>query len=112
MKLDCIWKGVYTSFFFFISIMLMMQCDKDFDAMISQALLEVERDLFLPNYSLVVSTPSPKISRKVRLKKMEFCLDQNFMARVPEKLIRHSKKLVLHKRIAEQEETMSLLMMC
>ena len=45
----------------------------------------------------------------VRLKKMRVCLDQNFMARVWEKLIRHSKEMVLRKRVAEQQETISLL---
>jgi len=53
--------------------------------------------------------PLPNISREVRSKEMEVCLDQNFMARVPEKLIRYSKELVLHKRVVEQEETISEL---
>ena len=41
---------------------------------------------------------------------MEVQLDQNFMARVPDNLIRHSKELKLRKRVAEQDETISLLM--
>ena len=41
---------------------------------------------------------------------MQVRLYQNFMARIPEKLIRHSKRPVLRKRVAEQEETISLLM--
>jgi len=45
-----------------------MEHDNDFDALISQAVLEFERDLSLPNNSLVDSTPSFKTSRKVRLK--------------------------------------------
>lgn len=40
---------------------------------------------------------------------MRVSLDQNFMARVWEKLIRHSKEMVLRKRVAEQQETISLL---
>ena len=73
--------------------MLKMECDKELESLISQALLKVERNLSLPNNSLVDGTPSPKISGDVRLKKMEVRLDQNFMTRVPEKLIRHSKEL-------------------
>ena len=73
--------------------MLIMECDKNFD--VSEALLEVEKDLSVPSNSLVDGTPSPKISREVRLKKMKIFLDQNFMARVPEKYIRHSCHEVL-----------------
>jgi len=87
-----------------------MEHDKDLEALISQALLEVERDLSLPNNSLVDSTPLPKISGEVRLKKMEVRVDQNFMARVPEKHIRHSTELKLQKQIAEQDETISLFL--
>ena len=35
---------------------------------------------------------------------------RNFMTRVPDNLIRHSKELKLRKRVAEQDETISLLM--
>ena len=87
-----------------------MEHDKDLEALISQALLEVEGDLSLPNNSLVDSTPLPKISGEVRLKKMEVRVDQNFMARVPEKHIRHSTGLKLRKQIAEQDETISLFL--
>jgi len=87
-----------------------MEYDKDLEVLISQALLKVERDLSLPNNSLVDSMPLPKISGKVRLKKMEVRVDQNFMARVPEKHIRHSTELKLRKLIAEQDETISLFL--
>ena len=87
-----------------------MECDKELDFLISQALLEVERYLSLPNNSLVGGTPSPKISGELRPKKMRVHLDQNFMARVPEKLIRHSKEFVLRRIVAEQQETIALLM--
>ena len=57
-----------------------MECHRELEAFISQALLEVERDLSLPNNSLVDNTPSLKINREVTLKKVEVQLDQNFMA--------------------------------
>jgi len=63
----------------------------------------VERDPFLINNSLVDGTPSPKISEGVRLKEMKICLNQNFMARVPEKHIRHSKEMVLQRRVANRK---------
>ena len=87
-----------------------MECDKELEIFISQALLEVERDLSLPHNTLVNETPSPKINGDVRLKNMKVQLDPNFMARVPKKHIQHSKELILRKIIAEQEETISLLM--
>jgi len=37
-------------------------------------------------------------------------LDKNFMTRVPEKHIQHSRELKLRKRVAEQEETIFALM--
>ena len=87
-----------------------MEYDKQLEATISQALREVERDLSLPGNSLVDETPLPKITGQVRLKSMVVLLDLNFMTRVPDNLIRHSKELKLHKRVAEQDETISLLM--
>ena len=87
-----------------------MEHDKELEASISQALKEVERDLSLPNSSLVDETPLPKIIDGVRLKTIEVQLDQNFMTRVPDNLIKHSRELKLRKRVAEQDETISLLM--
>ena len=87
-----------------------MEYNKDLEAFISQALLEVERDLSLPNNSLVDNTPSPNINREVRLKKMEVRLNQNFMSSVPDKLIQHSRELKLRKRVADQQEKIALLM--
>ena len=86
-----------------------MEYDKQLEASISQAFREVERDLSLPGNSLVDETPLPKISGGVKRKKMMVLLDRNFMTRVPDKLIRHSRELKLHKKIAEQQETISLL---
>ena len=87
-----------------------MEYDKELEASISQALREGERDLSLPNNSLVDETPLPKIKDGVKLKTMEVQLDQNFMARVPDNLIKHSRQLKLRKRVAEQDETISLVM--
>ena len=87
-----------------------MEYDNELEASISQALREVERDLSLPNNSLVDEAPLPKIRDGVRLKTMAVQLDQNLMARVPDKLIEHSRELKLRKRVAEQDETISLLM--
>ena len=86
-----------------------MEYNKDLEAFTSKALREVERDLSLPNNSLVDETPLPKVREGVRLKTMEVQLDQNFMARVPENVIQQSRELKLHKKIAEQQETISLL---
>ena len=77
---------------------------------ISQALREVERDLSLPGNLLVDETPLPKTTGQVRLKSMVVLLDPDFMTRVPDNLIRHSKEFKLRKRVAEQDETSSLLM--
>ena len=87
-----------------------MECDKQLETSISKALREVERDLSLPNNSLVHDTPLPKIREGVRLKTMEVQLHQNFMTRVPDNLVKHSRELKLRKRVAEQDETISLLM--
>ena len=37
-------------------------------------------------------------------------MDQTFMARVPENVIRHSKELKLDKKVSEQQEKIALLM--
>ena len=86
-----------------------MDYEKQLEASISKALREVERDLSLPNNSLVDETPLPKISGGVKRKKIMVLLYRNFMTRVPDKLIRHSRELKLHKKIAQQQETISLL---
>ena len=64
-----------------------MEYNNDLKTFIPQALLEAERPLSLPINLLVDNMPSPKINREARPKKMEVQLDQNFMARVPDKLI-------------------------
>jgi len=55
------------------------------------------------------STRCPKITNHNQ-KYLRVFLDKNFIARVPKKQIQHSKELVLRKRVAEQEESISLLM--
>ena len=77
---------------------LTMDLDQQTELWIERALGEVERDLSLPNNSLVDETPLPKIREGVRLKVQ---LDQNFMARVPDNLIKHSRELTLCKIAAE-----------
>ena len=84
--------------------------DKQLEASISQALLQVEKDLSLPGNSLVHETPLPEIRGEVRPKSMVVRLDRNFMSRVPDRCITHSRELKLRKRVAVQDETISLLM--
>ena len=50
-----------------------------------------------------------RIGREVKREKMVVLLEQNFMARVPENVIQHSRELKLQKKIAEQQEAISLL---
>lgn len=87
-----------------------MDLDQQTKLWTERALGEVERDLSLPNNSSVDETPLPLIREGVRLKTMEVQLDQNFMARVPDNLMKQSRELKLRKRVTEQEETISLLM--
>ena len=86
-----------------------MEYDKELDALISEALREVERDLSFPCNSLVDDRPAQRRGREVKREKMVVLLDQNFMARVPENVIQHSRELKFQKKIAEQQETISLL---
>ena len=88
-----------------------MENDKQLDATISEALLQVEKDLFLPHNTLVDTLPKDHSPyRPERKKSLGVFLDQNFMARVPDRCIKHSRALKLLKRVAEQEETILLLM--
>ena len=57
--------------------------DPELEAFITQAMLEVERDLSLPNNSLVDETPLPKIRERVRIKTMEVQLDQTSWRECP-----------------------------
>ena len=100
----------FSIFYFRVSQLTMDNIDKQLEASISQALLQVEKDLSLPGNSLVDETPLPEIRGEVRLKSMVVRLDRNFMSRVPDRCIKHSSRLKLRKRVAEQDETISLLM--
>ena len=83
--------------------------DPELEAFITQAMLEVERDLSLPANSLVDATPLPEMKEKVTPKTLEVRLDPHFMATIPAKYTHHSKELPLRKKVAEQEKTISLL---
>ena len=86
--------------------MLTMEFDKDFDAVILQALLEVERDLSLPTNSVINTLPHDTIPPPLeKNKSLSVCLDQNLMEDVFDELIRHSRELIRCKRIAVQERT-------
>ena len=86
-----------------------MESDKQLEK-ISQALLQVEKDLFLPHNALIDTlSKHHKPYRSEREKSLRVVLDKHFMARVPDNLIKHSRELKLQKRVAEREETISLL---
>ena len=53
-----------------------MEYEKELEATISQALLQVEKDLFLPQNTLV-DTPAQRSSGEVKRKKMVVLLDRN-----------------------------------
>ena len=53
---------------------------------------------------MVDATPSQKSSGEVTLKKMRVCFDRNFVARVPEKFIKHSRELRLRRRVADRHD--------
>ena len=82
--------------------------DKELNVLISQALREVEKDLSLPSNYLVDDMPAQRSSAEVKRKKMVVLLDWNFMPRVQENVIQHSKEQKLCKKIAEQQETILL----
>ena len=85
--------------------------NKQLEATISQAFREVERDLFLPHNTLVDTLPKDHSPyRPKRKKSLRVFLNKNFMTRVPDRCIKHSRELKLLKRVAEQDETISLLM--
>ena len=55
------------------------------------------------------ATPLPEMKEKVTLETLEVRLDSQFPATVPAKHIQHSKELPLHKKVTQQEKTISLL---
>ena len=59
--------------------------DPELEAFITQAMLEVERDLSLPANSLVDATPLTEMKEKITLKTLEVRLDPHFKATAPAK---------------------------
>ena len=101
------------SYFYFQTrqLVLTMERNKELETSISQALLQVEKDLFLPQNTLVGTLPKDHSPyRPEKKKSLRVFLDQNFMARVPDRCVKHSRELKLRKKIAEQQEKISLLM--
>jgi hypothetical protein len=87
-----------------------MECDKDVELSFQLALLEVERDPSLLTNTLVNTQPDENLRPPPKKKNvLSVVLDGNFLSRVPDIHIRHSTELQLWKRIAQQEETISLL---
>ena len=60
----------FSIFYFRVSQLTMDNIDKQLEASIPQALLQVEKDLSLPGNSLVDETPLPEIRGEVRPKSM------------------------------------------
>ena len=87
-----------------------MEYDPEFEAAITYAMLEVERDLSLPTNSLVNATPLTEIKEEVKGRKLEVRLDPHFLANVPKKRLQHSKELILRRQFAVKEKTISLLL--
>ena len=89
--------------------MLTMEWDKEFELSLEKALLEVENDWSLRNNTLVNMQPDELPPPPRKKQKLSVVLDGNFMSRMPDIHIQHSKELQLWKCIAQQEETISLL---
>ena len=78
--------------------------NSDLDFWIKTVLAEVERDLDLPANSLVDGTPLPKTRRVEGLKSLEVRLDKNFLSKVGDQKIAHSKFLRLLKELAIKDQ--------
>ena len=79
--------------------MFTLELDKDFDAVILQAKLEVERDFSLPTNSLINTLPE-----KEKKESLSVYLDENFLADLSDKLIHHSRELVFHESCGTRED--------
>ena len=86
-----------------------MEFDPELQSAITEAMLEVERDLSLRTNSLV-NTSFTEMKQDVRRWQLKVRLDRHFLAKVPNKHLQHSKELVLRKQLAEKENTISLLL--
>ena len=87
-----------------------MEFDPELQSAITEAILEVERDLSLPTNSLVNNTSFTEMKQDVRGRQLKVRLDRHFLAKVLNKHLQHSKKLLLRKQLAEKEKTISLLL--
>ena len=86
-----------------------MEFDPELQSAITEAMLEVERDLSLRTNSLV-NTSFTEMKQDVRGWQLKVRLDRHFLAKVPNKHLQHSKELLLRKELAEKEKTISLLL--
>ena len=94
--------------------MLTMGWEKEFELLLEQAQLEIERDLSLDLHlktnTLVKTLPEEQVTCELEKKtKLRVVLDGNFLVRVLDKHIRHATELKLRKQIAQQDETISPL---
>lgn len=87
-----------------------MEFDPELQSAITEAMFEVKRDLSLPTNSLVNNTSFTEMKQDARGRQLKVWLDRHFLAKVPNKLLQHSKELLLRKQLAEKEKTISLLL--
>ena len=87
-----------------------MEFDPELQFAITEAMLEVERDLSLPSNSLVNNTSFIEMKQDVRGRQLKVRLDRHFLEKVPNKHLQHTKELLLRKQLAEKETTISLLL--
>ena len=85
-----------------------MEFDPELQSAITEAMLELERDLSLPTNSLVNNTSFTEMKQDVRGRQLKVRLDRHFLAKVPNK--QHSRELLLRKQLAKKEKTISLLL--
>ena len=87
-----------------------MEFDPELQSTITEAMLEVERDLSLPTNSLVNNTSFTEMKQDVRGRQLKVWLDRHFLTKVPNKHLQHSKELLLRRQLAKKEKTISLLL--
>ena len=62
-----------------------MEFDPELQSAITEAMLEVERDLSQPTNSLVNNTSFTEVKQDVRGRQLKVRLDRHFLAKVPNK---------------------------
>ena len=87
-----------------------MDISKKFQETLAIAVQEVERDLSLPGNSLVDGTPPPVIIQPKTQFNGTVRLDRNFMVRIDTKHLKHSRELLLRKRLADKEQLINELL--